>query len=82
VIEDYTQNVGGRFTLRILSAFRRQEGMANRQYKILLPGVRNPIQVTPTKPFIFRTFTNDDYGIDSFDGANIQMLTSAEIQNI
>lgn len=36
----------------------------------------------PTKTFIFKTFSSDDYGIDAFEGANIEMLVSAEISSI
>ena len=36
----------------------------------------------PTKSFIFETFSSDDYGIDAFEGANIEMLVSAEISGI
>jgi hypothetical protein len=62
-----------------LNAFRRQSGRANVNYLIELPGIQNPIKVIPTGSFIFRTMTQNGFGIDSFDGANIQMITPAEI---
>ena len=81
-LENYSDNVDGRYKLRIFHAFRRQEGKKNRQYKITLPGVQNPIMTKPTKSFLFETFSSDDYGIDALEGANIEMLVSAEISSI
>lgn len=51
----------------------------------MLPGITNPINTSPTDPFVFTTYAvtvDGDYGIDSFEGANIQMLTPAEIQQV
>jgi hypothetical protein len=64
-------NVDGRWRLRVVSAFTRESGRANTQYKIVLPGVQNPIMTSATRSFLINSFTVDDYGVDSFEGANI-----------
>jgi hypothetical protein len=51
-----TSSVATHYSLRILNAFRRNEGQANVDYIILVPGIRNPIQTIATGRFIFETF--------------------------
>lgn len=61
----------GYYILRILNAFRQSSGPAGENYVVSLPGVQNPIFLTPTPPFTISTFTSDGYGVDSFSGAGI-----------
>lgn len=44
-------------TLRIYNGFRSTRGMANKDYTLYVPGIRNPIRVGPTPFFKFATFT-------------------------
>jgi len=42
--------------MKILNAFRRSEVRGGLQYGLEVPGLRNPIQTTPTPSFRFRTY--------------------------
>jgi len=57
--------------LRILSGFRVTPGEPGVTFEVKIPGIRNPIRVEPTSDFIVKSWTNDDYQIDDFSGANI-----------
>jgi len=45
-----------------------------------MPGVRNPIQITPTPGFVFATFTRQGYPIDEVLGGTVTMGMAAEIK--
>ena len=72
----------GSYRLRILNAFRTAAGQLGQTYSIRVPGIQNPIQTTATSPFRFITYNSDGEAIDEYEGANIQMLESARIQNV
>lgn len=71
---------GSHYGLRIMNAFRRDEGVAGTEYTFNMPGVRNPIQITPTPGFVFATFTRQGYPIDEELGASVTMSMAAEIK--
>jgi hypothetical protein len=68
--------------LRILNAFRRSEGTAGTSYTFTTPGVRNPIQITPTPSFVFATYTRQGQSIDLIEGASVFMSSAAEIKQV
>lgn len=68
------------YGLRIMNAFRRDEGVAGTEYTFNMPGVRNPIQITPTPGFVFATFTRLGYPIDEVLGGSVKMGMAAEIK--
>ena len=59
------------FTMLVLNAFRQQPGTKGALYSLVIPGVQNPIETAATDSFIFTTYTQDNYEIDHFEGANI-----------
>jgi hypothetical protein len=64
----------GKQKLQILNAFKRISGRANAQFKIVMPGITNPINTSPTDAFVFTTYAvtvDGAFAIDSFEGANI-----------
>jgi len=68
--------------LRILNAFRREEGAADRDYIFSVPGIRNPIQTIETGNFVFETFNRLSQPIDKSSGGAITMITPAELSSV
>ena len=51
-------------------------------YIFSVPGIRNPIQTIPTGRFIFETFNKLSQPIDQSQGAQITMITPAELSQV
>ena len=69
--------------MKILYAFRRTEGPGLVEYKISLPGIRNPIKTIPTQTFKFATYSRLGELIDLMtEGAPIKMIEAAELNTV
>lgn len=67
VVTSDSNEQNSHYILRVLNAFRQEEGPANINYNLTLSGVRNPIQTLKTDPFKFITYTREGFSIDLED---------------
>ena len=66
------------YKIRILNAFRRTSVPGKLEYKLTIPGLRNPIQTVPTFSFKFYTYDERHQLIDEkLSGVQIQMTRPA-----
>ena len=81
--QDDAPSSTGHYTLRILYAFRRTEGAGMVEYKLKIPGIRNPIKTIPTKTFKFASYSRVGELIDlRTENVTIQMIDAAELATV
>jgi hypothetical protein len=70
-------------TLRVTSAFRRQVGQANVEYKLVIQGLQNPESTLETSSFAFASFSSSGDPIDLLTtGVTVKMLQNAKLYTV